>query len=275
MPEKPPSRAASALRSASPLTVRSPYWASLPEQQYAIETLPPPEPRLDQPEPEHQASLLQRLGAAIGLAVLSFGAAGGIAVPAAGATTAIVQTMDTESRTDALIRGTSAHDGDTQGNAFFHAMLHRATEEAQRWAIDECCTALGTALWWAIRHRKQLPEMTLRTLERLEDFLGGSDRPEVVKVLHDADASAEEMHRRGCTAFGVMVLDRARHLVRGLLCGDHSLASAEGEALSSAIVERLTANLSFGQGGTELARAMIECIARSIAKEGLRGYCAG
>ena len=115
--------------------------------------------------------------------------------------------------------------------------------------------------------------MTQRALEWLESFLGNSERAEVVKVLEDANAPAEEMHRRGCKALGVMVLDRARHLVHDLICSEHSLASAEGDALSTAISERIAAQVPIAEAGTELVQTVIVCLARSVAKEGLRRYC--
>jgi hypothetical protein len=270
MPEEPPIGYVS-LRSEAP-DIISPFWANLPAEHYTHGTLAPPPTPPVHAEHVHHLSLLHRLGLAVGLAALSFAASGGVSMPAMGATTAIVQTVNTEARTDALIRTTPAHDGDTQG--IFHSLLHRAGEEAQRWMIDECCTTLGGALWWAARHRKELPEKTLRALEWLESFLDSAQKADVVRVLDDADAPAEEMHRRGCKALGVMVLDRSRHVVHSLICGDGSLASAEGEALSSAISERLTAHLPVAEGGTALVQTVIECVARSIAKQGLRSYCA-
>jgi hypothetical protein len=262
-----------AFRTTSVSPIRSP-WIDLPSDRYVVGNATLPELPRAHVEPVHKHSHLAALELAIGFAFAAFGAAGGaMAMPTTGPTTSLVQTMQREAQTDAVVRATPAHEGDTRGIGFFDDLLHRAVDEAQHWAVEECCTTLGSALWWAMRHRKELPELTRRALDQLEAFLGSFDNTDVLQVQHDADAPAEEMHRRGCMAYGVMVIDRIRRLVHSLLCGDDSLASAEGDTLAKAIGERMSAHLPFAQDGTGLANTVIECVARSIAKQGLRRYC--
>jgi hypothetical protein len=278
---KPPATNQQEPRPALPATatkrIRSPFWAELPPEHYVVRSveLPPTVPEAQ--APEHAPSALQKLGVALGMAVAVIGATGGAAaMPASGPTTSISQTLpreaDAEAGSDAITRATPAQDGSSLGLTLFHSLLQSAIDEAQHWAFQESFTALGMAVSWAIVHRKELPEKTRQTLARIETLLAGAESVDVVQPVHDATVPPDEMARRSFAARGLTLVEGLKRLMRPLLCGDESLAAAEGEALSKTLADRIAEHLALGW--TDLAKAAIECTAQAIAKQGLRQYCA-